>query len=183
MMPGTVTLRGADCWSFTIDYSTHHWQAWNYCLRGGALWETGGRVWQLWAIGPVDITNLTSISCSPGTMAEPVQPSRDERWMSSCTGTSTEVKGQMTSAGPYRFEGDVTVLVGGRPVRAAHFLELRTDAGAQRGTERSEVWTRVSDGLPLRLEQDIKVTTSTPFGTSTYTQVGDFTLASLTPHR
>ena len=102
--------------------------------------------------------------------------------MSRCTGTSTEVKGQMTSTGPYRFEGDVTVSVGGRPVRAAHFLELRTDSGAQRGTERSELWMSVSDGLPLRLEQDIKVTTATPFGTSIYTQVGVFTLASLTPH-
>lgn len=182
-MPGTVTLRGANCWNFRIDYSTHHWQQWDYCLRSGDVFETGGQVWQLWAIGPIDITNMTSIRCSPGTMAAPTAPSRGENWPSRCTGTSTEVKGQMTSAGPYRFEGDVTVVVGGRPVRAAHFLEMRTDSGTQRGAERSQVWVSMNDGLPLRLQQDIKVTTSTPFGTSTYTQVGVFTLASLTPHR
>jgi hypothetical protein len=72
--------------------------------------------------------------------------------------------------------------VGGTSVRAAHFLELRTDSGAQRGTERTELWLSESNGLPLRVQQDIKVTTATPFGTSHYTQAGVFALASLVPH-
>ena len=38
-------------------------------------------------------------------------------------------------------------------------------------------------GLPLRVQQDIEVRSSTPFGTSTYTQVGVFTLKSLVAHR
>jgi len=33
------------------------------------------------------------------------------------------------------------------------------------------------------VQQDLKVTSSTPFGTTTYTQVGVFTLASLVAHR
>jgi hypothetical protein len=181
-MPGTVTLEGANCWDFRIDYSTHHWETWDYCLGQGGLRETGGRLWQLWSIGPINITNMTSITCSPGTVAVPAHALRSERWAARCTGTSTAVKGQMVSAGPYEFVGTMTMSVGGTSVRAAHFLELRTDSGAQRGTERTELWLSESNGLPLRVQQDIKVTTATPFGTSHYTQAGVFALASLVPH-
>ena len=73
--------------------------------------------------------------------------------------------------------------VGGTSVQAAEFLRLRTDSGAQNGTERSEVWFDEQNGLILRLAQDIKVTSATSFGTSTYTQVGVLALASLTAHR
>ena len=181
-MPGTVILEGANCWDFRIDYSTHHWETWDYCLGQRGLGETGGRLWQLWPIGPINITNMTSITCSPGTVAVPAHARPLERWAALCTGTSTAVKGQMVSAGPYEFIGTVTMSVGGTSVRAAHFLELRTDSGAQRGTERTDLWLSQSTGLPLRVQQDIKVTTATPFGTSRYTQLGSFTLTSLVPH-
>jgi len=182
-IPGTVTLQGANCWVLRIDYSTHHWQTWQYCLHDGNLWEAGGQTWQLWSIGPLQVTNLSTFHCSAGTMALPERASPGERWTSRCTGTNTSVKGQTVTAGPYQFLGIVTISVGGTPVRAAHFLRLRTDSGAQRGTERANVWFSVATGLPLRLQQDIKVTTSTAFGTSTYTQVGVLSLVSLVPQR
>jgi hypothetical protein len=182
-LPGTVTLRGADCWVFRIDYSTHHWQTWDYCLHGTNLWEAGGQTWQLWSIGPVNATNLSSFTCAPGSMALPADATPGELWESSCTGTNTSVKGTTRTAGPYRFIGIDTIQVGRTHVRAARFLRLRTDSGAQNGTERATVWLSASNGLPLRVEQDIRITTSTPFGTSTYTQVGTFTLVSLVPHR
>ena len=102
--------------------------------------------------------------------------------MARCTGTNTAVKGAMVSTGPYTFKGLATVSVGGRRIPAAHFLRLRTDSGAQHGTERSDVWFSRSTGLPLRLQQTIQVTSSTPFGTSTYRQVGVLSLVSMTPH-
>jgi hypothetical protein len=182
-IPGTVTLDGANCWIFRIDYSTHHWQTWQYCLHNGDLWEAGGQTWQLWSIGPLQVTNLSTFHCAPGTMALPASASPGERWTSRCTGTNTSVKGQTITAGPYQFVGLVTMSVGGTPVRAAHFLRARTDSGAQRGTERADVWFSISTGLPLRLQQDIKVTTATAFGTSIYTQVGVLSLVSLVPHR
>ncbi|HLM96131.1 MAG TPA: hypothetical protein VK283_07430 [Acidimicrobiales bacterium] len=181
-MPGTVTLAGPNCFVFRIDYSTHHWETWRYCLHGRNLWESGGQSWQLWAIGPLHVTNLSSFNCAPRSMALPAEVAVGESWMSSCTGTNTSVTGKTVSAGPYRFEGFTTVSVGGTPVRAAHFLRLRTDSGAQHGTERSEVWFSASTGLPLRVDQDIKVTSPTPFGTSTYAQVGTFALDSMVPH-
>ena len=182
-MPGTVTLLKNNCWDFRIDYSSHHWQTWDYCLHGGNLSETGGRLWQLWSIGPVGISNWTSIRCSPPAMAAPAGAAPGASWPSRCTGTSSAVKGTMTSAGPYRFEGNVTLRVGGKPVQAARFLERRTDSGAQRGTERTELWLDERNGLPIRVRQDIKVVTATPFGTSTYTQSGVFALQSLVAHR
>ncbi len=181
-MPGTVTLQGASCWLFRLDYSTHHWQTWRYCLHGADQWEAGGQTWQLWSIGPLNVTNLSSFTSAPGTMALPANATAGQVWSSSCTGTNSSVKGTTVSAGPYRFVGLDTVTVGGTPVPAAHFLRLRTDTGAQTGTERSEVWFSTRTGLPLRVRQDLKVTSSTPFGTSTYTQAGVFTLASLVPH-
>ena len=182
LMPGTVTLSGSSCWIFRIDYSTHHWQTWKYCLHKGDLWEAGGQSWQLWSVGPLNVTNLSSFTCAPRSMALPHNARPGQEWQSRCTGTNSSVKGQTVSAGPYRYIGLTTLSVGGRHVQAAHFLRVRKQSGAQRGTERSEVWFSVSTGLPLRLQQDIKVTTATAFGTSTYTQLGVFALQSLVPH-
>ena len=61
--------------------------------------------------------------------------------------------------------------------------QVRTDSGAQRGSEVSNVWLDRGTGLPLRLTEDITVVTATPFGTSTYTQQGVFHLVSLTAFR
>jgi hypothetical protein len=182
-IPGTVKLLGSSCWVFRIDYSTHHWETWKYCLHKSDLWEAGGQSWQLWAVGPLNFTNLSSFTCASGSMALPADARPGQQWHSRCTGTNSSVKGQTVSAGPYRFIGIATISVGGTRVRAAHFLRVRTDTGAQHGSERSEEWFSVNTGLPVRLQQDIEVTTSTPFGTSTYTQIGVLALASLVPHR
>jgi hypothetical protein len=181
-MPGTITLQGSNCWVFKIDYSTHHWQTWRYCLHAGDLWEAGGQSWQLWSIGPINFTNVSSFECGARSMALSATRTPGEVWQSRCTGTNTSVKGTTVSAGPYRFIGNVTISVGRTRVLAARFLRLRTDSGAQRGTEQSEVWFDARNGLVLRLQQDIKVTTATSFGTSTYTQAGGMSLVSLVPH-
>jgi len=132
-MPGTVTLLGAHCREFRIDYSTHHWQSWEYRAHNGDVTETGGRVWLLWSIGPIDVTNMSHLRCSAGTLAVAARASTGPRWTSRWRGTSSAVKGEMTSAGPYRLEGEDTIVVGGHPVRAAH---LRRPSG-RRPTRRS----------------------------------------------
>ena len=182
-IPGTVTLEGGDCWLFRVDYSSHHWQTWQYCRHGADTWEAGGQTWQLWAVGPLNITNTSTFRCAPRTMSLPASAGRAQQWWGSCTGTNTTVPGTTVSAGPYRFIGLSTVSVGGQRVRAVEFVRQRTDTGAQQGTERAKVWLDASTGLPLRLEQQLKVTTRTLFGISTYTQFGSFTMASLAVHR
>lgn len=181
-MPGTVTLQGNDCWTFRLDYSSHHWQTWKFCRKGNDTEELGGKIWQLWAIGALRETNLTTLTCTPGTMWLPATATAGQTWQSHCRGTSSAVKGVMHSDGPYRFVGTATLDVAGKSVRTAKFLQLRTESGAQRGTERDEMWIDSSNGLPVRVMQNISVVTDTPFGTSTYTQTGTFTLRSLVAH-
>ncbi len=181
-MPGTVTLQGHDCWTFRLDYSSHHWQTWKFCRNGNDTEELGGKIWQFWAIGALRETNLTTLTCTPGTMWLPATSTTGQTWQSKCRGTSSAVKGVMHSEGPYRFVGSTTLTVAGQSVQTAKFLQLRTESGAQRGTERDEIWIEASTGLPVRIFQNISVVTDTPFGTSTYTQTGTFTLRSLVAH-
>ena len=166
-----------------VDYSSHHWQTWDYCRHGGDTWEAGGRTWQLWAVGPLNITNTSTFHCAPRTMSLPAAALPGQQWWGRCTGTNTAVSGTTVSAGPYRFVRSTTLQIGGRAVRAAEFLRQRTDTGAQHGSERAEVWLAADTGLPLRLQQRVTVTTGTQFGTSTYTQEGVLTLASAVPVR
>lgn len=182
-MPGSVTLQGANCWIFRLDYSTHHWQTWRYCRHDGNLWEAGGQTWQVWSVGPLDVTNLTSFTCVGGSMALPAAGSPGQQWHSRRYGSNSSIKGHTVTSGPYRLLGYTTVPIGGVKVRAAHFLRRREDSGAQRGTEKAQVWVDARTGLPLRLRQDLTIRTSTPFGSSTYTQVGELSLVSLTAHR
>ncbi len=72
-------------------------------------------------------------------------------------------------------------MIGGTRVPAVHFDRGRTDTGGQRGTEQADVWLDTRTGLPLRLDQHLRVVTSTTFGTSTYTQDGTLRLTSMTP--
>ena len=180
-MPATVTAGGPGCWSLRIDYSTHHWQSWDYCWRGGDMTQTGGRFWQLWNVGPFDITNLTSLTCNPPSMVLPAGPQPGQTWSTGCDGTSTAVGGAMRSAGTLTYLGRATVTIAGQEVEAEHFVATRTDSGAQQGSERYETWLAPGSGLPLELRQTISVTTHTPFGRSDYTQNGTLTLASLRP--
>jgi hypothetical protein len=182
-IPGTVTLDGARCWVWRIDYSTHHWQTWHYCLHGADLEEAGGQTWQLWSVGPVNVTNLTTFTCAAGSMALPAEGTPGQAWHSHCTGSNTTVPGVTVTSGPYRLAGTGELDVGGTPVPVAHFHRVRTDTGAQTGTEIADVWIDRVDGLPVRLDQQVRVTAATEFGTSVYTQTGTMRLVSLVPRR
>jgi hypothetical protein len=181
-MPGTVILQGQDCWTFRIDYSTHHWQSWDFCRRGVELRETGGQLWQLWPLGPLSLTNSTSITCTPEVPIVPAQPTTGQRWTAHCTASSSAVKGKMEATAVYSYLGRTTVAVNGEKVPADHLSITQTDQGAQKGTESYQMWVQTGTGLLLRLDQDIKVTTATPLGASTYTQHGTLSLASLVAH-
>ena len=179
-IPGTVTLDGAHCWTLRLDYSTHHWQTFDYCLHGADLWEAGGTTWQLWAVGPLDVTNTTTFVCAPRSMALPAHGVPGQVWHSRCTGTNTSVAGTTVTSGPYRLVGTSTMTVGGVAARGP----LPPPAHGQRRPDRNGDRRRVGrldTGLPVRLDQDIRVTTATEFGRSTYTQVGTMTLERPTP--
>lgn len=181
IIPGTVTTQGVDCWVLRLDYSSHHWQTFDVCLHGADVWETGGVTWQLFSIGPVNVSTTSTFTCAAETMWVPAQRISGRSTRSSCTGTSTSVSGKTLSAGPYTFLGQKTLTIGGKQVRAVHFQQERADSGAQRGSERYDIWLSEQTGLLLRFEQDIKLVSKSPIGKVTYTQTGELHLTSLTP--
>lgn len=179
-MPGTVEWVGDDCWSFRIDFSTNHWQQWNYCDDDGDVIETGGQSWQRWMIGTAAVTNLSDFACED-TAAMPADPEPDEQFGARCVGTNEQSEGETISEGPYRFVGEEQVTVGDTTVLAHRFSRERAMSGAQTGTERSEVWFARDTGLPVRNERTIEVVADTPLGSSTYREQGSFVLVSPTP--
>ncbi len=150
-MPGTVTLQGHDCWTFRVDYSSHHWETWNFCRQGNDTMERGGLIWQLWAIGPLHETNLTTLTCTSDTMWLPASATPGQNWHSDCRGTSSAVKGVMHSIGPYRFVGTTTLDVGGHPVRVGRVPPIPHRVGspardrARRDVDRRVEWPAATD--------------------------------------
>ncbi len=139
-MPGTVTLQGKNCWTFRIDYSSHHWGTWRFCHDDrNDTTERGGKIWQLWAIGPLRETNLTNLTCTASTTWLPANATPGQTWQGHCRGTSTAVRGVMHSDGPYRFVRSTTIMVAGKRVRTEQFVQTRNETGAQRGTEHDEM--------------------------------------------
>ncbi len=180
-LPGTVEVSANGCWSFRIDYSTNHWQSWNYCDRPAGLAETGGLVWQRWMIGPIAETNLSTLQCPVALLSIPATPSTTTVWPARCTGTSTQIHGSLVSLGATRFVGQPILHVAGREIRSVHVEVQWRLSGPQVGTERDDLWYDAKSGLPLENQRTIHVRTVTPFGTSTYSENGQFVLQSLIP--
>jgi hypothetical protein len=180
-LPGTVVFQAHGCWSFRIDYSTNHWQSWTYCARPAGLVETGGMVWQRWRVGPVAETNLTTLRCSRALVIIPSAPAVKKVWPARCTGTSTQIHGTLVTVGATRLLGRPVLTIAGRKIPSVHIALQWRLSGPQVGTERDDLWFDAQSGLPLQNRRSIDVRTATPFGSSTYTENGEFVLESLTP--
>jgi hypothetical protein len=180
-LPGTVEIGHNGCWDFRIDFSSNHWQSWTYCWHPAGLEEAAEQVWQRWMVGLVAVTNLTTLHCAAGSMALPLERTVGESWPARCTGTSSEIAGNLVSAGSYRILGEATVTIGGHKVRTAQFQRHWTLSGAEVGPEQDDVWVDAATGLPIEDRSNIRVRTDTPFGNSTYTEAGRFVLSSVIP--
>jgi hypothetical protein len=88
----------------------------------------------------------------------------------------------MDAAAVYRDLGPTDIAIDGSTVKAEHLSVTQTDQGSQKGVESYQMWVDIETGLLLRMDQDIRVSTDTPVGASTYTQKGTFTLASFVAH-
>lgn len=178
-MPASVTHRDDGCWTFRIDYSTNHWQTWDYCPTDGGLDEAGGTTFQRWDFVVFVQESESTFDCDAPTVRADQEPG--DTWAQSCTGSSTGTEGTSSSEGPYRYEATETIEIGGQQVEAHRYHRERTMSGSQRGTETSEVWFSAETGMPLRNERQIEVRTDTVIGEVTYSEVGDFELTSLEP--
>jgi hypothetical protein len=176
-MPGIVRHRKDGCWTFRIDYSTNHWQRWDYCPKAGGLDEVGGAAYQRWNFGAFTNETTSTFDCDAPVVKAGQQPG--DEWRQSCTGVSTGVDGETRSSGPFRFVGTETLTIGGRKVAAHHYRRERTNTGNQDGTEHGDVWFAADTGMPLRSEHKIEATTDTIIGEVHYTEDGEFELTSL----
>ena len=179
-MPATVTFRPDGCWVFRIDYSTGHWQSWTYCARNGGLDEVGGQTYERWDFVVFKVDSTSTFTCpSSVTIRRAMLPG--DTWTQTCTGTSSAVKGVVTTSGPMKYLGTERVTVDGKQVPAYHFKQLRTLTGAQQGTQDNDVWFATSNGMPLRNDHHNVVKSDSPIGKVTYTETGTFALTSLQP--
>jgi len=179
-MPATVTYRADGCWVFRLDYSTGHWQSWTYCARNGGLDEVGGQTFERWDFVVFSVDSTSTFTCpSSVTIRSGMLPG--DTWTQTCTGTSSAVKGEVTTSGPMTYLGTETLTIGGSRVPAYHFKQLRTLTGAQTGTQENDVWFAKSNGMPLRNDHHNVVKSDSPIGRVTYTETGTFTLQSLKP--
>ncbi len=179
-MPATVEHLTDGCWSFRLDYSTNHWQTWDYCPKADGLHERGGSTWQRWMVGATALTNLTSFTC-PRSIVVPSERKVGQRWKARCEGTNELVDGTSVSAGTTEFIGDEDLTVGTEEVPVVHFRSERTMSGSQEGTDRADWWFATDTGLLVRNRRTIEVRTDTPVGTSTYEEDGEFRLVALEP--
>ena len=178
-MPATVTYRADGCWTFRIDYNSAHWQTWIYCSRAGELDELGGQTFERWDFVVTKFDSTSTFTCDPPSVVIRATMHPGDAWRQSCSGTSSGTKGTATTAGLYTFVGRENLTVGNATVAANHFHQVRTLSGSQTGTQDTDLWFAVGNGLPVRNERTVTVHTDTVIGNSTYTERGSFELTSL----
>lgn len=180
-IPGTVTHLEGECWRLRVDYSTKHWQSWDYCPSGTGLTETAGAFFQQLDLVVATIDTSSSYTCDPPADAIRPTQSAGDQWTHECRGTSTGTEGEVFSSGPYTFVGPQDLDIAGTTVPALHYRRLRQLSGGQSGTEDTNVWFDSETGLPLRNERTITVHSSSMIGGVTYEEEGSFQLESLEP--
>jgi len=180
-IPGTVTHLEGGCWSLRVDYSTNHWQSWDYCPAGSGLTENAGAFFQRLDLVVAKVDTSSSYTCDPPVDAIRETQRAGDQWMQECRGTSTGSDGEVISSGPYTYVGPELLDIAGTEVAALHYHRLRNLTGGQTGTEDVNVWFDAATGLPLRNQRVITVHSSSLIGGVTYEENGSFQLASMTP--
>ena len=180
-IPGTVTHIDGGCWRLRVDYSTDHWQSWDYCPTGGGLTENAGAFFQRLDLVVAKVETTSTYTCDPPVDAIRATQRPGDHWMQECRGTSSGTSGEVVSTGPYTYVGKEDLDIGGAPVEALHYHRLRNLSGGQTGTEDVNLWFDADTGLPLRNQRAITVRSSSLIGGVTYEENGSFQVASTTP--
>jgi hypothetical protein len=182
--PGTVADRPGGCFDFRLDFSDVHWQSWTYCRRNGALATTSKAGYYLWDFVAFSVDDTSTFTCSPAGVTIPAQLVVGARHTVSCTGKNDHLStGPVYMRGTSRVLATGTLRVGTSSVPAVRVREKVAFTGGQQGTNESDTWFSVADGLPLRGTWSTVVSTPSPVGNSTLRGSGDFTLESTTPQR
>jgi hypothetical protein len=180
-IPVTVTKDTNSCWTFRVDYSTHHWQAVHYCANGRVLQETGETTFQAFDFVAFEAEDTNdTVSKAPIDRIR-VDAKPGARWTVASNGRSTSRGTKFHATGTETFVGIDRLRIRGEVVPAYHYNADRTLSGSQSGSERYDIWYSVLNGLPVKTDRHVKVTSPSPIGDVTYTENGTYTLTSLTP--
>ena len=178
-MPATVTHLDGDCWRFRIDYSTNHWQSWDYCATDQGLVERGGGSFQRLNLVAISVDVTTATECTEAVAVD-LSITESQALRQSCT-VSDDKAVTGASTGRNVFVGPEDAEVGGATVPVLHYRRERDLSGRQRGTEEVEAWFDAETFLPVRVERRIAIETDTPLGALAYEEQGDFHLQSIEP--
>jgi len=181
-MPATVTHEPGGCWRIRLDYSTHHWRAQLLCVEDGALVERAGESYQAFDFG-VLIENTSTFTCDPPHVLMRADAEPGDSWPVRCEGTSEEQGTTVVTEGTNTYVGRETVRIGDRDVPAHHYRQDRTMSGDQTGTQEEHQWYAVDTGMLLRARSEVEAVSPSPVGDVTYTESGEYTLASSRPER
>lgn len=184
-LPSTVTRGDDSCWTWRIDYSTNHYQEVHYCPEGRVLQEVSGITYQSFDFVAFSVGDLNEFTCEPRADTIRVDAEPGDTWDQSCDGKSKDRGTRVTSAGTNEFVGIEDVKVGDDEVPAYRYKSERELTGDQTGTEKTESWYAVRDGLLLKTTRNLRVASPAPppLGDVIYTEEGTYTLSSLTPQR
>jgi hypothetical protein len=176
-----VTHLDGRCWRLRVDYSTNHWQSWDYCPTGSGLTENAGAFFQRLDLEVIKVDTSSTYTCAPPVDAIRATQQAGDHWMQECRGTSTGSDGEVISSGPYTYVGPERLDIGGTQVEALHYHRMRNLTGGQTGTEDVNVWFDATTALPLRNQRVITVHSGALIGGVTYEENGSFQLVSMTP--
>ena len=183
-MPGTVVRRPGGCFDLRIDFSDHHWQSWDYCVREGSLVSPTRAGYYNWDFVAFHVDDTSTFVCNPviTTVPDPIVPGTASKV--ACTGSNDKL-----STGPVAMVGTSKVVragdirVGSRTLAAVLVAEHVTFSKGQSGFNDTSTWFAVSTGMPLHGTWHTKVSTTSPVGISTLDARGEFALSSVTPSR
>ena len=180
-IPGTVTHLEGRCWRLRVDYSTNHWQSWDYCPADSGLTENAGAFFQRLDLVVATVDTSSTYTCDPPVDAIRATQRAGDHWMQECRGTSTGSDGEVISSGPYTYVGPERLDIGGTKVATLHYHRSRNLTGGQTGTEDVNVWFDAATGLPVRNQRVITVHSTSLIGGVTYEENGSFQLESMNP--
>jgi hypothetical protein len=180
-IPGTVTHLEGGCWRLRVDYSTNHWQSWDYCPADSGLTENAGAFFQRLDLVVAKVDTSSTYTCDPPVDAIRATQRAGDQWTQECRGTSTGSDGEVISSGPYTYVGAEPLDIDGTIVATLHYHRLRNLTGGQTGTEDTNVWFDAATGLPVRNQRAITVHSSSLIGGVTYEENGSFQLESMNP--
>jgi hypothetical protein len=182
VMPASVTYVAHGCWRWHLDYNVAHWEEYTFCPSTNQLAQTSNRNFQSWSFGTFKITNLANFTCPSNAVVLPDNPGASHTATWTCQGKNSAMKGKTVAQDSARVVGTTTLSLGNtQGLPAVREVQKTTLSGGQKGTVVETWWFSATSGLPLRVERQIKILTTSPIGTITYNESGSWQMASLTP--